>query len=436
MRLKLVPLLALFLLGFALAAPSVTKDVGGTSLLDFGDKLNVNLSFSGEGLVTLRDPIPEEFSLLTAPALCTYSVGELVCDLKGVELERISYTLVAVSMGERIIFERAMLDYTDGAVTSTTVSNDIETIYQVGYPRINTTSTVLTINGEKKGLEVFPNSEIGLLVGLKNVGATEAKTIKAEIEHPSDWAITGAKTVRFGSIKPGESVTASYSFKAPDISKLEAGQVSLQLQLSWYDNLKNNTIEGTEQFTLTQVKPDVRIQRTLSFEWKKEGELLDMNGTLEPFVHITYTVENLGNAKAYLSIEQELPQLSGLSGDWGVPLQVEVEPEGKITRSISGKTDEATVVVPAARATVQDEVGNDYPEFSFDSENVEIGSTLWSTLFVMTKQYFPKLQLASLIIFFLLAGYVWKAKGFLRLAVIATLLLCVALLYSTYTVLF
>jgi hypothetical protein len=428
-------ILALLVLSISFAAVSVTKQVSGEKVVDFGEKLHVRISFVSDATIRLEkleDPVPDEFSALNFPPACSFATGQLTCpfgyDSANATLE---YDLVAVGAGQKVVFLPARLSYrnTDGLAESKS-SNEIDGVYYVGRALINASVSQVEVDGAQV-LQVYalPNSKMKLGVSAKNSGALSAENVVLSLSIPSGWNLTSGKTVvPIGALASGDSRGLLAAMKAPDVAAFSEGTIELNYTVSWKDGGSARAI--SEPVTIFMVRPELEAKRTISTKWRRTS-----NGSLQSLVDVSIELRNKGSAEAAVSIVQPVPLAVESSS---IVPSLKISGKGSETLKSLSLVSAQKVQIGAGLVNYTDSIGNIYPGFSFQAEEVPIERSVWAAIYLLASPWFPTAQIIAAVV--LIGGLIliplFGKNKYLLLAMAALILAAALLLASTVVIWF
>ncbi len=428
---------ALVVLALPLAGAAdvrVAKNVTGDKIVDFGSGVRVSVSVSSAEqlkLERLDDPVPEAFSALNYPSFCAFSPGALTCMI-GVTTSNLSFTydLVAVGAGQKVVFLPARISYTtqDGLSESRS-SNEIDGFYYVGRSLINTSVSVLEVDGQAAvQAYALPGSRLRIGITARNAGALSADAVALSLKLPAGWTLSSGKVLAsMQTLAAGDSGGLLATVTAPSVGNFSEGIAEFNYTATWVDAGRLRSYSAP--LTVLMQMPALSAKRTETIKWRKAGN------AIQAVLETEIILRNAGSAEASVSLQQEVPPVIE-SSSIVASLKIPGGSEQKL-RAVSVVSGEK-VAVPAGTVVYTDALGNKYDAFKFPAEEVRIEKSLWATVYQMTQKWFPLPQIASLVV--VLAIFAFFAtltqNGYLLLAAGAVLLLAVLVLVSTAMVWF
>ncbi len=375
-------ILVLFLVLSLASAVTLEKSVEGESVLKEGEMVTVSLELQSDKslqLLSLVDTIPYNFEPVNYPASCAEEGRELRCgyDIR-IDTFSISYQLAAVESGKNIRIPGATLRYVnpETEVEESVVSNDIERQFFVGLPKISLNLTNFREDGLPSDGKILPNTEVSIVLQVKNPGSIDAQNLSLEVTSP-----LFSEEKSLATLRPDASTSFLLTGRAPSISQFSEGENSIAVMAAWTDVGGRSYAPAMESESFSFVRPDLFVTRDVEVKWKKE-ELL------KPFISVAVEMENDGGAEADISLAQQLPETTELA----VPAKGYIQDNvwrleekigsGETKRfSIMIPTEKGTVDVPPLNVDYSDGRGNAYERVVIKTEEVEVEKTIWAILY-------------------------------------------------------
>lgn len=429
-------ILVLFLVLSLVHAVSLEKKVEGSSVLAEGDSLNVRIALESDSslkLISLEDSIPQGFSARNYPSSCDVEGDTLRCEYDiQIDTFSISYQLIASDSGRNIRISGATLKYVnpETQVDESVVSNDIETAFFIGLPKIFLNLTNFQVDGASKS-EVLPEAVASVVLQVKNTGSIDAENVSISITSP-----LFSETKKLDILRPDASTSFKLTKTAPQIASFSEGEATISVIASWTDLGKRQYAPAQDALQFVFVRPKLFVTRDVDVKWKKDE-------ILKPFIQISVELENTGSAVANADIAQELPPSTepavttqGFIENNVWKLGVDVEPGEKKRISIMVPAEKGKVDIPPLNVDYVDARNNIYERSIVETEEIEVEKSVWAMVYqAVVEPIGEKGVYAAGIIFLaalLLLSRLRNPPVMVALAVVAVV--CALILYTWYVV--